>query len=145
MLGIDLSERQIERARANVPEAAYTVLDMTTLMPHDYSVDAIISFYAIFHTPRDGHAALLRTFHSFLPPGGLLLVTMGSSEWEGIEPFHNVPMYWSHYGSTRNRSLIEEAGFNILHDVIDEQQGERHHVVFAQRSAAPPASLGGSG
>jgi cyclopropane fatty-acyl-phospholipid synthase-like methyltransferase len=136
VVGIDLSERQIALARANVPEADYAVRDMTDLRPNDYTVDAIVSFYAIFHTPRAGHAALLRTFAGFLRPGGLLLVTMGAEEWEGTEDdFHGVPMSWSHFDSITNRRLIEGAGFSILLDVIDQQQNERHQVVLAELKA----------
>lgn len=136
VFGIDLSERQIALARVNVPDAAYDVRDMTSLRSDDYAVDAIVSFYAIFHTPRAGHAALLRTFASFLPPGGLLLVTMGAGEWEGMEDdFHGVPMFWSHYDSVTNRRLIEDAGFTILLDAIDEQADERHQIVLAELTA----------
>ena len=132
--GIDLSEVQIALARDNVPEAAYAVRDMTDLTAGEYAVDAVVSFYAIFHTPREGHAALLRTFHSLLPAGGLLLVTMGVNDWEGTEEdFYGVRMWWSHYDSVANRRLIEGAGFQILFDESDRQHNERHQVVLAER------------
>jgi cyclopropane fatty-acyl-phospholipid synthase-like methyltransferase len=134
--GIDLSERQIALARANVPEATYAVRDMMVLQPNDYAVDAIVSFYAIFHTPRAGHAALLRTFAGLLRPGGLLLVTMGAREWEGTEDnFHGAPMFWSHYDSRTNRRLVEQARFTIVFDEIDQQRDERHQVILAELTA----------
>ncbi len=136
VVGLDLSERQIALARVNVPKATYAVRDMTALLPNDFAVDAIVSFYAIFHTPRTGHAALMRTLASFLTHGGLLLVTMGASDWEGMEDdFHGVPMFWSHYDSLTNRRLIEAAGFTILRDITDQQANERHQVVMAERAA----------
>lgn len=136
VVGLDLSERQIALARANVPKATYAVRDMTALLPNDFAVDAIVSFYAIFHTPRTGHAALMHTLASFLPHGGLLLVTMGAGDWEGMEDdFHGVPMFWSHYDSLTNRRLIEAAGFTILRDITDQQANERHQVVLAERAA----------
>jgi len=134
VLGVDLSEKQIELARANVPEAAYAVGDMTALADGEFAVDAVVSFYAVFHTAREGHAALFRTFHSFLPEGGLLLVTMGASDWEGTEEdFHGARMFWSHYGNEANRRLIEATGYAILLDEIDGSGGERHQVVLAER------------
>lgn len=132
--GIDISEKQIELARRHVPDATYRVQDLSTLRAGGYEVDAVVSFYAIFHTPRQTHLQTLRAFRSFLPPGGLILVTMGSSDWEGEEEdFHGVRMYWSHYDRATNTKLIEEAGFTILHDVVDEANDERHQVVLAER------------
>ncbi|MGH9204110.1 MAG: hypothetical protein ACRD2A_23020, partial [Vicinamibacterales bacterium] len=99
-----------------------------------------VSFYAIFHTPRRKHAALLSTFATFLKPGGRLLITMGAKKWEGIESdFHGTEMYWSHYGRDENRTLVETAGFEVFIDEIDESGGERHQVILARRRRAVPA------
>ncbi|HLD11299.1 MAG TPA: class I SAM-dependent methyltransferase [Patescibacteria group bacterium] len=132
--GIDLSNKQIQLAKKHVPNATFEVKDMSQLKHGEYHVDAIVSFYAIFHIPRESHAALFKTFCSFLPKGGLLLATMGSSEWEGVEKnFHGVKMYWSHYGSEENRIIIQLAGFDIVFDTIDTSGGERHQVVIAKK------------
>ena len=49
VIGIDLSAKQIALARQNVPEASYQVKDMVDLRHGEYQVDAVVSFYAIFH------------------------------------------------------------------------------------------------
>jgi hypothetical protein len=118
-----------------VPEARFEVMNMLDLHAGQFSVDGIVSFYAIFHTPRDQHARLLQTLGSFLRPGGVLLITMGPDEWEGTEAdFHGVEMYWSHFGSERNRRLVEAAGFAVYADEIDTSGGERHQVILARRN-----------
>ena len=135
--GLDISEKQIEIARTHVPEATYIVGDMGELRPGEHQVDAVVSFYAIFHLPRESHESLFRTIHTFLAPGGYLLVTMGSSEWEGVEPdFCDVPMWWSHYGPDENRAIIRRAGFEILLDEIDESGDERHQVILARKGSS---------
>src|SRR3989344_4256049 len=88
VIGLDISEKQIELAKRNNPQAMYEVRDMQELKPSEYSVDAIVSFYAIFHTPRENHLKLLKTLSFYLKERGLLLITMGASEWEGTEDFH---------------------------------------------------------
>ncbi len=131
--GIDISPRMIDLARRNVPEATFEVRDMSELAAGEYSVGGIVSFYAIFHTPRDQHAALFATLRSFLPGGGALLVTMGGGEWEGSEAdFHGAEMHWSHYGPRRNREIVEAAGFEVVLDEIDNAAGERHQVILAR-------------
>ena len=70
VIGIDISEEQIKLARQNVPSATYFVRDMSELQNGEYRVDAVVSFYAIFHIPREEHAGLLKKIHSFLSSDG---------------------------------------------------------------------------
>ena len=132
--GIDISEKQIELAKRNVPEGKFEAKDMEELRAGDYRVDAVVSFYTIFHISREKHAQLFKKINSFLTTGGLLLVTMGSSHWEGSEEFHGTTMWWSHYDAKRNRKIVEEAGFKILMDEIDESGGEKHQVLMAEKT-----------
>lgn len=131
--GIDVSERQIELARTRVPEGQYEVADLLSLSPGKYDVDAVISFYAIFHTPRESHSQTLRTFATFLEPGGMLLITMAGSAWEGEEEFYGTTMWWSSHGPDTNVALVSDAGFDVLRDEIDETGGERHQVILARK------------
>ena len=135
VIGIDISPKQIELARRLVPEAHFEIRDMLDLEAGEYSVDGIISLYAVFHTPRERHGKLLRTFGSLLRPEGIMLLTMGSGAWEGVGAgFHGVEMYWSHFGRDENRRLVEEAGFSIELDDIKRQGTELHQVIIARRS-----------
>lgn len=132
--GIDLSRRMIALARVNVSGANYGLADMGNLETDAYAVDAVVSFYAIFHVPRERHGTLFRTIRSFLPDGGSLLVTVGYTAWEATEPFHGGMMYWSHYGAADNRRLIEKAGFRIEFEgteVDDDASGGKHLVILA--------------
>jgi cyclopropane fatty-acyl-phospholipid synthase-like methyltransferase len=128
--GIDFSAKQIELARSNQPGAIYAVRDMLDLRAGDYKLDAVVSFYAIFHTPRQCHAHLLEVIRSFLAPEGLLLITMGSSNWEGTEVFHGIEMFWSHFDAQTNRALVEDAGLRVELDEIDASGGEQHQVLL---------------
>lgn len=132
--GIDISEKQIELARKNVPQAEFELKDMSLLKDQEYSIDAVVSFYAIFHTPREKHLDLLKKFYSFLKKDGLLLVTMGSSDWVGAEKdFFGGEMSWSHFDADTNKKLIQQAGFAIIFDEIDTSGSERHLIVLAKK------------
>lgn len=131
--GVDISERMIELAKQNVPQAFYEVKDMTEMEEGEYCVNGIVSFYAIFHTPRENHQNILKKFASFMPNGGHILITMGSSEWEGTEEdFHGAKMFWSHYGAEKNTELVASAGFKIVLNEIDGQANEKHQIIIAQ-------------
>jgi cyclopropane fatty-acyl-phospholipid synthase-like methyltransferase len=131
--GIDISDEQIRLARESFPQSRYFVEDMTDLREKEYSVDGIVSFYAIFHTPRSGHLKLLKKLNTFLTIGGVLLITLGTRKWEGTKTFLDIEMYWSMSEPTKNREIIRDAGFSILKDVIDSQAGEHHHIVLATK------------
>lgn len=134
IIGLDISEKQIELATKNLPDGEFKVEDMSELKEKEYSVDAVVSFYAIFHTPRETHGEILKKISSFLKINGLLLITMGSSDWEGKgDNFFGGEMSWSHFGKEKNRQLVEEAGFEILLDEIDTSGGEKHQVILAKK------------
>jgi len=135
VIGIDISQKQIELAKRNVPEGEFKVEDMSDLKIGEYPVDAVVSFYAVFHIRREEHKGLFEKIYSFLPFGGFILVTMGSSEWEGLEKdFHGTGMFWSHFGADKNRKIIEDSGFSILLSEIDESGGERHQIIIAKKT-----------
>ncbi|MDE2588398.1 MAG: class I SAM-dependent methyltransferase, partial [Patescibacteria group bacterium] len=130
--GIDISDKQIEMARRNNPQGFYEVKDMTTLQDFAYCVNGIVSFYTIFHTPRDTHGELFKKFASFLPNGGALLVTMGVGDNPGAEEtFQGVPMFYSFFPPEKNTQLIASAGFSIVVNEIDTTGGEKHQVILA--------------
>jgi hypothetical protein len=94
-------------------------------------VDGIVSFYAIFHTPRTKHEEILKKFASFMPNGGAILITMGYSEWEGtLDDFLGTKMYWSHYGAEKNIELVKNAGFKIVSNEINDFVTEKHQVII---------------
>jgi len=135
VIGVDISEEQIFLAKKNLPKGDFFVGDMSKINFPESSFDAVISFYAIFHLPREEHVSVLKNIYSFLKPGGFLLITMGSSDWEGTEKdFHGVKMFWSHYGREKNLELIKSAGFNIITEEIDTSGGEKHLVILATKS-----------
>lgn len=133
IIGIDISDEQIKLAKQNVPVGNFEVKDMSELKNNEYRVDAVVSFYAIFHIPKEEHLSLLKKINSFLPEKGFILITMGASEWEGHEDFFGVDMHWSHYGSKKNLDIVKMAGFKILTNEIDNSGGEKHQVIIGEK------------
>lgn len=122
--GVDISEEQIRLARQSVPNARFLRQDMATLNFPDESFDAICSFYAVIHIPREEHRPLLENFHRMLKSGGLVLLCMGSGDWPGaVESFFEAPMYWSHYDAETNLHMTEEAGFESEVAEVCQDQG----------------------
>lgn len=136
--GVDFAENQIELARNLVPHATFVCQDMRELDFPDRSFDAICSYYAIIHIPRETHNLLLQNFYRMLKPKGLLLACMGSEDLEDDinEDYFSTTMYWSHYDVDTNTAMIEACGFTIIWSkiVTDSTYPESTHLfVLAQR------------
>lgn len=139
--GVDVSAAQIALARQHVPNATFIQADMTALDFPAATFDAVVSFYAIIHIPREEHPALLCNVRRLLRPGGQVLLSMGAND-NPDDTEHNwldggAPMYWSHYDRATNLRLLREAGFTILDErVIMEDEafgGGQHLFVRAMR------------
>ena len=125
VVGLDISREQLVLAARNVPKAEFVLADMTRLCFTGATFDAAAAFYSITHVPRDEHLSLLKDIYRILKPSGLLMVTMGAgnlpdtveNDWLGI------PMFFSHFNSDKNESLIIEAGFDII-SATDEKEWE---------------------
>jgi SAM-dependent methyltransferase len=137
--GVDISPRQVECARAAIPEAEFVCADFTELQFPASSFDAVASFYVFNHVPRELLAPLLADIHGWLVPGGWLLSAFGASdlpgwtgEWLGAETF------FSGFPPEVNSRLVREAGFTIERDeVVDFEEPEgpaTFHWVLARAS-----------
>lgn len=139
--GVDFSEKQIELAKANVPNATFICQDMTKLDFPAGSFDGICSFYAIIHIPREEHHALLESFYRMLKPNGLTLLCLGAENLldDIEEDFHGQRMYWSHFDADTYETMLKEVGFNILSTKIvpDETYDGKHLFVLAQKGVLP--------
>jgi SAM-dependent methyltransferase len=129
--GVDISPRQVERARAAIPEAEFVCADFTELELPAGSFDAVCSFYVFNHVPRELLAPLLGRIHGWLAPGGWLLAAFGQSdnpgwtgEWLGAQTF------FASFPPKVNSRLVRDAGLAIERDEVVEFEEPEGPVQF---------------
>jgi SAM-dependent methyltransferase len=135
--GVDISPRQVERAREAIPEAEFVCADFTELDLPRASFDGVVAFYVFNHVPRDLLGPLLAHIHGWLVPGGRLLTAFGVSDLEGwTGDWLGAPTFFSSFPPDVNSRLVQEAGFAIERDEVVtfvEPEGEaRFQWVLAQ-------------
>lgn len=139
--GVDISDVQIERARALVPDARFLRGDMTEVSFPRESFGGVVCLYALIHVPRDEQPGLLRKVHRWLAPGGLFLVTTGATAWTGVEEGwlgSNAKMYWSHADARTYEQWFSERGFHLLRRTL-VPEGTTHHALYlVQKRLFPP-------
>lgn len=139
--GVDFSEQQLTLAARHVPVAALACMDLTCLGFAAGSFDAVVSYYAIIHIPREEHAGILMGVLRLLRPGGLAFLCLGAEDIaeDRDDDYYGVPMYWSHYDAANNLELLRRAGFEVLWSAVisDSLGGEAatggHLFVLARK------------
>ena len=118
LLGIDYSERAINLASAMNPDRAnlqFCALDINSSRDH-LKYDAVLLIEVFEHIPLDMAANFIRSVHSYLKPGGKLLLTV---------PHVNKPVEYKHYQHFSTTSLAPYffGLFNIDNFVPFEKSG----------------------
>ena len=129
--GVDISAEQLRRARAALPEATFIEADFTELELEPESFDAVVSFYAFNHVPRELLAPTFARIHRWLVPGGLVMTALGTSDTDGwVGEWLGAPTFFSSFPPETNTRLVTEAGFEILRDELATFREPEGDVTF---------------
>jgi len=132
--GIDISQKHIDLAKKNVPKAKFVKGEFSTLKLKNNSVDAIVSFYAIFHIPRSEHKKIMKKMYNLIRPKGYILITLGINEMKmAVGKFIDSKMAWSSYSAEKNKRLVEQTGFKIKLLEEEHHNSEHHLWILAQK------------
>ena len=117
--GVDFSLGQTGCARTRCPNATFVCADLANLPFHDSTFEAIVSFYALIHIPREEHQQLIENFHRILRPKGLVFLCMGSGDLPSeTADYLGAKMFWSHYDTRTNIGILEQSSFAVLSSEI---------------------------
>ena len=117
--GVDVSAEQVRRARDAVSKAKFVHADFTALELEPESFDAVVSFYAFNHVPRELLGPTFRRIRGWLVPCGLLMTALGTSDTEGWSgDWLGASTFFSSFPPETNTRLVREAGFDILRDEL---------------------------
>jgi SAM-dependent methyltransferase len=137
VVGVDISMRQLELARTNAPSVRLVRADIAETAFAPRTFDVVVTFWSLIHVRRDLQEAVFTRIHDWLRPGGLFAGTLGSGDNpdERTSDFYGAPMYWSHFDAGTNRTLLREAGFDLLQADEIEDEGETPLWVIATASS----------
>lgn len=134
VLGVDISDEQIKRARQNVPKAKFATMDMEELTLPIKSFDGALLLFSLFHLPRGIHQEILTSVNELLVSGGYLLITLGLKELETThDEFEDLKLFWSQWDKAKNLTILGQSGFSLLYEEIHGVGDEDHIVVLARK------------
>jgi len=134
--GLDVSHEQLLLAVDRLSSPRLVQADMTRLPFEANTFDGITAFYSVIHVPRTRHEHLFAEFHRVCRPDGLLLCTVGETDWDGHTDDWmgmGAAMHWDMPGLDRTRQLLRDAGFVVedvdrVADNVAEDEGVKPFV-----------------
>ncbi len=145
LTGIDISEKQIERAKENVPNAEFICKDILEFDFKNNYWDAIVSYYAIFHLKKEEQLLLFDKMSKGLMSNGYFLLTLTLRNEQGYteDDFFGVKMFWENYSLKEYEKIFTDKGMKILysgmleHGYNEEYNGENeiHPILFGLKPA----------
>lgn len=137
VVGVDISEVQISRARKLMPESTFLCADMTRVRFLAGSIDAAVCLYSIIHVPVEEQPALIERIGRWIRPGGPFVLIAGAVSSTGTEKSwlgSTSEMYWSHADAETYAQWLIGAGFEIRRrETIPE--GDSRHELFSCRKS----------
>ncbi|GAA2323174.1 class I SAM-dependent methyltransferase [Streptomyces hawaiiensis] len=130
VFGLDLSESMLTIARREHPGLRFVQGSMLEPDLPDGSLDGVVAWYSIIHTPEEHLPALFDGFHRALRPGGHLLLGFqcGDEPRRYEEAFgHQVSLTFRRRRPERIAALLSDAGFTVRATTVrepDEARGE---------------------
>jgi cyclopropane fatty-acyl-phospholipid synthase-like methyltransferase len=131
LTGVDVSARQIELARTNVPAGRFAVGDVLQLRYPAGTFAAVTAFYTFDHLPRQQLPEMFQLIHGWLEESGLLLFCVETDDEPGkVGEWLGTPMFFSSYDPATTRRLLEDSGFTIVRDSVEQQHEGDHEVDY---------------
>lgn len=141
VLGIDISEKMLAKARLSVPNTTFTNMDMMTLdFPNNY-FDGIWSARTLIHVPTKYLKRTISGFRKVLKPNGIICLIVLAGKDEGVEPEYydptgNTSCFFKYFQEGELDRILEKLDFTILksHGFTVGEEKEPHLLVAAKKS-----------
>ena len=144
-VGVDLSEVQLSVARQRAPHATFVAGDFTSIEFSPASFDAVVSFFAFNHVPKDEVEPTFARVFAWLRAGGRLMTSLLTVEAEDrVEEWLGVPMFFAGVDPNAYDLMLRTAGFELelseIRAEIDPLYGPVEHrwVIAAKPRSSTP-------
>ncbi|MEM1084810.1 MAG: class I SAM-dependent methyltransferase [Verrucomicrobiota bacterium] len=142
--GIDASEKLLEIARENLPDATLEAGQLEGDQPLPGPFDSALCWDALFHLERALHQKVFERVAASLRPGALFLLTSGGSANDPFtDTMWDVEFSYDAHPPAETERLLTASGFEIIRSsLLEEPTGGRNkgRLAVAARKVTPRAS-----
>jgi len=133
--GIDSSPSLIALCKERFPDYEWITADMRNLLL-DRRFNGILAWDSFFHLSLADQRQMFPIFRHHAAPGADLLFTSGPSHGEAISAYKDEPLYHGSLGEAEYRSLLEENGFDVVANVVEDPDCDYHTIWLAELNCA---------
>ncbi|MBT7706517.1 class I SAM-dependent methyltransferase [archaeon] len=121
--GIDLSEKMLDRARGDCPNAQFQNMDMRQLQFPDSHFDGVWAVASLLHIPKAEIPQCLQESYRVLQDGGIVYLSVKQGEGEEFKPDPRygpkAAKFYSYFQPEELTGWLNNAGFNLLECKIE--------------------------
>ncbi len=132
--GVDGAAEMLAECRIPVPGMAVILADMRGLALGQ-KFDIVVAFNSFFHLSPNDQRAMVPVFAAHAAPGARLLFTSGPAAGEAVGKVGASPVYHASLSPDEYRSLLAEAGFEVIWFRPDDADLMGHSVWLAEFTA----------
>jgi trans-aconitate methyltransferase len=131
VMGIDSSHAMVRMFQARLPGLRATVADMRTLcFPETFH--GILAWDSFFHLSHVHQRQMFQRFRNHAAPRAALMFTSGPSRGEVVGRLEGEPLYHASLDAAEYRQLLEEQGFAVVANLVEDQSCSGRTVWLAQ-------------
>ncbi len=132
--GMDAAPAMIALCRQRFPQATWIEADMRGLAL-GRRFDAIIAWDSFFHLDQYEQRAMFPVFQQHIASGGMLLFTSGPQAGIAIGSMYGEDLFHASLDPGEYESLLEAAGFRVLHFQPEDPKCGGHTAWIAQQDS----------
>jgi trans-aconitate methyltransferase len=133
--GIDLSENMIEKARKNVPDAEFRVMDVRRIKELHHTYDVIIASFCLPFLSYPDFEKMIRDCKDILNNNGILYISTmeGTADRAGFEATSfsgNHKVYFNYYKKEHKEDELKKNDFEIVEYRNQRYDNSLHDLIF---------------
>lgn len=125
--GIDLSKKMLFRAKKNVPNGKFEIMDLREITYDSSSFDGIWANASLLHVPRKEIGIVLTHFYRILKINGILFISLQEGSEEVVDPDARL---FVRYSRDDVEELLKHHNFEIIQTLLNESTKNTYNVTI---------------
>jgi SAM-dependent methyltransferase len=130
--GVDSSPAMIAFCKERFPNETWDIADMR-ILSLGQTFDGLLAWDSFFHLCREDQRRMFPIFREHAASNAALMFTSGPSDGVAMGTYGGEPLYHASLSPDAYRALLDEHGFDVVANVVEDAAAGGHTIWLAQR------------